>query len=244
MPGSNNNDRPQTNRSDFVHTGAKAVLSAIPIIGGPASELFSLVVTPSLSKRRDEWIESIAKGLKELEEHVESFTIENLRENDSFVSAVMYASAVAIRNHQKEKLEALKNAVLNTAMPNAPEEDYQLMFLNFVDSLTEGHLRMLKILDDYRAQQPRNRSGGVQIEFIDKSNENAVSARKVLPDMGVRQAFHDQVLRDLQRRGLLKIDMGYDSHLIQKIVYAQPTDLGKQLLAFINSPLAKRQNED
>lgn len=240
MPSSNINDCPKPNDHDIAHTVVKAGLSAIPIIGGPVSELLSLVVTPSLVKRRDKWIESIAKALKELERHIEDFKIENLRENDSFVSAVMYASGVAIRNHQVEKLEALKNAVLNAAIPNAPEEDYQLMFFNFVDSLTEGHLRMLKILDDYRAQQPGNRSSGVQIEFVNKSNEKTVSAQKVLPDLGVRQEFYGQVLKDLQRRGLLEFDMAYESHFLQKIVCAQPTDLGKQLLAFINSPLAKR----
>lgn len=218
MPGSNTTKRPKPNASDIAHTVVKAGLSAIPVVGGPVNELFSLVVTPSLDKRRDKWIESIARALKELEIQVEDFKIENLRENESFVSAVMYASGVAIRNHQEEKLEALKNAVLNAATTNAPEEDLQLMFLNFVDSLTSGHLKMLKLLDDYKAKQPSSRYTGVQIEFIDKSNEKTViTAQKALPDLGVHQNFYDQVLKDLRRRGLLEFDMAYESHFLQRL---------------------------
>jgi len=60
----------------------------------------------------------------------------------------MHASQVAIRNHQSGKLEALRNAVLDSALSNEPEEDMQLMFLNFVDVLTLSHLRMLKLYFD------------------------------------------------------------------------------------------------
>jgi hypothetical protein len=54
---------------------------------------------------------------------------------------------VAIRNHHKEKLKALRNAVLNSISPNLPEEDLQLMFLNWVDELTTWHLRILQFFD-------------------------------------------------------------------------------------------------
>ena len=47
-----------------------------------------------------------------------------------------YATQIAIRNHQRKKLEALRNAVLNSALVNASEEDIQLMFLNFIEYLT------------------------------------------------------------------------------------------------------------
>lgn len=230
---------PKRKSRDIAHGLVKAGLSAIPIVGGPSNELFSLVVTPSLEKRRDKWVQSIAEGLKDLEQKVEDFKIENLRKNESFVSTVMQASQAAIRSHQKQKLEALRNAVLNAALPNAPKEDLQLMFLNFVDSLTSWHLRMLKLLDDFKAKHPSNRSTGVRIEFVAKSKEKTViTAQKALPDLGDHYNFYDQVLKDLRIRGLLEFDMTDQSDFLQKIVYARPTNLGKQLLAFISSPFA------
>ena len=124
--------KPKAGAGDVAHTVVKAGLSAIPFIGGPAAEIFSAIIVPPLSKRRNEWIESIAKGLKTLEEKIDNFNIEALSQNEMFITTVMHASQAAIRNHQKEKLEALRNAVLNAALPNAPEEDIQLMFLNYI----------------------------------------------------------------------------------------------------------------
>lgn len=237
MEKQNITKKPKPDGGDTKHTLVKAGLSAIPIVGGPASELFSKVITPSIEIRRDEWIESIAEALKTLEEKVEGFRIENLCENELFVSTVMQATQAAIRNHQKVKLEALKNAVLNAALPSAPKEDLQLMFLNFVDSLTSWHLRMLKLLNDYEVKRSSSRSKGKRLEFIAKSKEKPViTTQKALPDLGENQIFYDQVLKDLNIRGLLEIRMGEGANFLQKIVYSQPTNWGKQFLAFISSP--------
>lgn len=227
--------RPKRKVRDIPYTLLRAGISSI--WGGAANELFSLVITPSLEKRRDKWIESIAQELKGLEEKIEGFKIENLAENESFVSILIKASQVAIRNHQKQKLEKIRNAVLNAALPNAPEEDLQLMFLNFVDSLTLSHLRILKLLDDYKAKQPLSKSTGKRIEFVAKSeNTPAITIKEALPDLGNHKIFYDQILKDLRMRGLLEYQVKDQARLLDKIIYSQPTKLGKQLLAFISSP--------
>lgn len=228
---------PKRKTRDIAHALVKAGISKIPILGAPASELFSLIITPSIEKRRLKWIESIAESFEQLEEKFDAFDFENLRENESFVSMVMQASQAAIRTHQKQKLESLRNAVLNTALPNAPEENLQFMFLNFVDSLTWSHLRVLKLLNDYKAKRPSNRYTGKRIELVAMSKEiPLITLEKALPDLGENQNFYDQVLKDLRMRGLLEIGMGEQTHFLEKLPYAKPTNLGKQLLAFIGSP--------
>ena len=52
-------------------------------------------------------------GLQNLEEKVKGLTIDTLQDNDAFITTVMRATQSAIRNHQKEKLEALRNATLH-----------------------------------------------------------------------------------------------------------------------------------
>ncbi len=59
--------KPEEDIGDVAHTMVKAGLSAIPAVGGPVAEIFAAVIAPPLVKRRDEWIEAIAKHLKELE---------------------------------------------------------------------------------------------------------------------------------------------------------------------------------
>jgi hypothetical protein len=133
---------------DVAHTIARVGLSMIPVVGGAGKEIFAAIVTPPLVKRRDEWIESIAEGLKKQEEKIKGFELDNLSKNEAFITTVTYATMIAIRNHEKEKIAALRNAVLNAALPSAPEGDLQPLYLSIVDFLTPWHMKILKFLDN------------------------------------------------------------------------------------------------
>ncbi len=84
--------KPKRSRGDVTYALAKAGLAGIPIIGGSAAEIYSLILVEPLSKRRDEWIESIAERLKLLEEKVEDFNIEDLAGNETFITTVAHQS--------------------------------------------------------------------------------------------------------------------------------------------------------
>ena len=45
--------KPKASVGDVTHTIVKASLSVIPIIGGPAIEIFSAIITPPLSHCQD-----------------------------------------------------------------------------------------------------------------------------------------------------------------------------------------------
>ena len=100
--------RPKAGASDTAQTLAWAALSFVP----GTTELFSKIITLPLEKRPNEWIESIARALKELEAKLDHFNIEDRSQNDFFVMTVLQATQVAMHNHQHEKLDALRNAVL------------------------------------------------------------------------------------------------------------------------------------
>ena len=114
-------------------------------------------------------MEEIAQALGELSERVEGFNIEDLAENPAFISTVLNASQAAMRSHQEEKLEALQNAVLNSALPNAPDDDFQLVFVSYVDTLAPWHLRLLKFYSDPRKWlQQQDVPGGPPSEVLEQ----------------------------------------------------------------------------
>jgi hypothetical protein len=147
MPNEEGIEKPKAGVADAGHLTARTLLSLIPGVGGAAKELFNTVIAPPLQKRQWEWMETIANRLSELEKTFEGFKVENLLSNDNFISSVFYATSLAIRSHQKEKIEALQNAVINTALNIAIEEDLEHMFLNFIDELTPSHLKVLKYFE-------------------------------------------------------------------------------------------------
>ena len=208
----------------MAHAAIRALVSTIPIAGSAAAELFSLVISPPLTKRRDEWIASIAQGLTLLERQVRGFRIEDLSSNEAFITTVMQATQVALRTHQKEKLLALRNAVLNVALHRAPDEDLQLLYLSFADSFTQWHLRILKYFHEHPTQ----------VKSVYESGELIAA----YPELDGKQAFYEQIVRDLYARGLVVSNVTPGTATAFMPFAGRATQLGQAFLEFISSPVA------
>lgn len=224
-------EMPEPEARDRAMQATKIALTAVPF-GGTAAALFEALFRPPLSKRRDEWLDSLADGLRRLQEQVDGFNIDDLPGNDTFVTVMTNATQVALRNHQQEKLDALRNAVLNSTLPNAPDDDTQLMFLSLVDRLTPTHVRMLKLFDDPKAHT----------EERNISYENVVSGsltqviEDVFPELKGRGDFYNQVVRDLHASGLSGAE--HTGGMITAAGMLQPrtTAWGREFIRFISDP--------
>jgi|SRR5208283_1732355 len=222
---------PKSNWEDNAHLVARAGISCIPIAGGPALEIFSAIVSPSLEKRRQKWMEDVAESLRKLEAE-KSISLEDLQTNEQFITIVMQASQSAIRNHQQEKLSALRNAILNSALPNPPEESLQVMFLNFIDTFTVWHFKILELFQDPKA-------------WADKHNHTfqrynsaplLMMIESAFPELENRKEFYDQIWRDLAGKGLVNLDTLNMTILEGGLLAPRISDLGNQFLKFITTP--------
>lgn len=221
--------KPEVSKGDIVHTSVKAVLSAIPLIGGPATELFSAIVAPPIAKRQVEWIESIVRGLEELHNKVDSFDIDSLSTDESFITTVTYATVIALRNHKELKREALRNAVLNSARGNAPNDDLQLMFLNFIDAFTTWHLRILMFYDNPKAWGEKH---GITYPNWSFGGLDSV-LEHTFPELKGKREFYDQIAKDLHSRGLLNTDQLHVGASRSGMFRSLTTWMGKLFLSFI-----------
>ena len=213
---------------------AKAALSAVPVLGGPAAELLDLVVRPALERRRTEWLDQLADRLSSLEERTEAFSISGLAEDPVFISTLLQASTAALREHETEKLEALRNAVLNTALDSSASEDERALFISWIEALTPWHLRLLKFFDDKEAVArsreklpfPNWHSGGVSTVL-----------EHVHPELSGRRAFYDLLTTNLHSRGLITIDSLHVTGTVDGYMLARQTsELGQRFLSFIETP--------
>ena len=145
----------------------------------------------------------------------------------------MHASQSAIRNHQKEKMEALRNAVLNAALPNAPDDDLQLMFLDFVDTFTTWHLRILRFYND-----PERWGGEKGYAYSVLSLKSSPCfLEEIFPDLKGRHSFYEQIIKDLVAHGLIGSEVLAATQFKIDFANAGITDLGNKLIRFITSPL-------
>jgi hypothetical protein len=223
---------PERGKSDVALAVVKAGVSAIPVVGGSVAELFGLVVTPSLDRRREEWMHSVADRLKGLEEKVNGFRIEDLSKNEAFISTLTHASQAAIRSHQQEKLDALRNAVLNVAVGASPDENVQLMFINLVDSLTPLHLRILRFFQNPAEPHMQN----VSPMRVHMMGTPAQVLERAQPDLQGHRDLYELVVRDLHARGLFSSNSLTGMVTGQGMYEKRTTDLGDQFIRFITSP--------
>lgn len=219
---------------DAAREVGRAIISAIPAAGGPLQVLFENIFTAPLEKRKQAWLEQLAGVVNELQEKVEGFTPDKLAENETFITVAIQASQIAVRNHQQEKLQALRNAVLNSALPNPPEEDQQIIFLMLVDRLTSWHLRVLALLNSPENWMKRH---GISNPGWDMGGVSAV-IEHCFPYLRGKQEFYDQLVRDIQTEGL--VTQGQFLHMTMTgngMLGSRTSGMGKQFLRFISEPV-------
>jgi len=188
-------NKPHPGGWDIAHTATKALLSAVPWVGGSVSEIFAAIITPPLTKRKDEWIISIAAGLTALEKTVEDFKIENLSQNNVFLTTVLHASQAAIRNHHQEKLKALRNSVLTAAVAPSQEDNLTLVFVRYIDELTPQHFRLLQFFSDNEQR----------LNHIQSYEELYKEVLTISPELTATRDEFKLLCADLTARNLLRI---------------------------------------
>lgn len=207
-------------KGDVAHAVAKAGLSSIPVVGGAAAELFQFVVEPPMDRRRRAWIASVGERLAELEKN--GLDLASLQENDDFVSAVLQCSQIALRTHNEEKLNCLRNAIANIAVGQGPDEALQHMFLALVDDFSELHIRILKY---FQAPAPgQNVSIGSLRSVLEQH----------LPELRGRRAVYDQIWKDLRARGLVSTDTLHGMMTGAGLESKRTTELGDSFVHFVS----------
>jgi hypothetical protein len=163
---------PEPRIEDVALTTGKAAASIASIVPGGigtlgvfGASLLGMLTAP-VDQRRAEWWEDIARRLRDTEGKVAGFSFENLGQNPQFVSATLQATQAALRTHQKEKLDALRNAILNVALGKQPDSSRQQQFLGLVERFSEDHLVVLRFLDDPASHFRRLRIAGPQINHV------------------------------------------------------------------------------
>ena len=218
-------------RSDAAHTGIKLALSTLPLAG----EIFALLIAAPASKRRDAFLITLYEALKKLEEKYEGFSIETLTENEVFQTTVIQAVQAAVRTHSKEKHEALKNAVLNSAISKTPDENRQAMFIRLCDELTETHIHLLKFFDSELSPSIDLDDSVWRMNMALSELGEQIEAH--YPYLANQFSFYIEVINDLHKQGLIVNLMPSKDMLTSISHHPISSTFAKEFLDFIKSPL-------
>ncbi len=171
----------QKTDADINYNARKALVNSIPYVGSLVACFHDTYIQDPLMLRLQDFLENLVQELKELESQINTvdFTKPEL------ISAYVEARKLALQEHKQEKLEALKNIVLNSALPNLDDE-LPSKFLHWIDDFTSRHLVLIKLLDQ-----------------LEESTLEEFS--QTLKDLEDNKYLYNLALKDLNAKGLIKL---------------------------------------
>jgi hypothetical protein len=229
-----------------------------PFVGAGIT-LVDLVTAPLRDKRFKEWCEAIRLRLNEVSQKVEGMTPETLAKDEAFFSAFAQATQAALRTHQKEKLDALRNAALNVALGRETDVDRQQQFLSLVDRFTVAHLVVLRFLNDPGGHFQKHGESSPQLTHVaqkllvnDLVAKGLPLLRKSPTGRGTSTSFQfiEMILGELVGLRLLTLERHQETWAVPAFaikpsggpIGKMTTHLGEDFLAFIAEPDLEKEN--
>jgi len=168
----NLNPPEQTNK-DFKYSLSKGIVSMIPAVGGALSTtIFEDIINSPIEKRLHEWRLLVQKAIYGLRDKHDEYKTENLRNNPEFVSLFLELQPIAIKNHQEEKLEFLRNFLLQSVIDDSNYNSNKRL-LRIIDELPPNDVLVLYQLELFKHLIQTSRK---------KKYKKHVKSRKLIDD--------------------------------------------------------------
>lgn len=214
--------------------GFRALVSLLPG-GGPLGEAFQWFVKPGYDRRLKIWFDITAREVIDHRRRINQneADLQRLQTDERFLSTLVTAARIAGATHSQEKLEALRNAVVNVAVGIDVDEIERQLFLRYVDEFTELHLRILS----FGAISPKPSEFGAWGEVDALVRTVLVSA---FPELSANEVLCQILWDDLSDRGLV-FPAGHNERIRTGTWRHQwTTHHGDRFLAFISLPPSQR----
>ena len=214
----------------------KGAVSAIPLVGGVISEVGNLYLNP-LERRNQRWVIEVAAALDEISQKY-AILPEQLKADERFVSFLYQTTIIALKNHQEEKITALRCALISSVDPKSIAENVAFQFLRYIDDLTPSHLHILACLQKHIGQFARfDNLEQVYGKFSDLSSLHIarIAFRTFLHDLDARFLIRIGDLEDLSEFASRASYLALENSSIKRL---EVTSLGQEFLNFIKDGAA------
>ena len=228
---------PKGDGLQIAYATLELAAGAVPIAGPVLQTALRLCVEDPLQERRTKFFAEIAAAINRLWHSQQEMSWEALSKKPEFISLLLTALQMAEHTHRREKLEALKNIVVNAATGLTIDEVMEQTFIGLVDRFTSAHIRLLRIFGDIprRPAKDENRADwavrtqGELGALVDRSfDEGSVEALKeVEADLEDARLIHGSLVR---------------ARHIMEMEWSPPglTERGRSFLQFISWPSEER----
>lgn len=206
----------------------KAVLSTTPFTGG-ISSLITDYIPSSRVLRLEQFAEQVARDLKDVAARVEA----DYLQTDEFAFIFERSFRGSAENYQREKLEAFRGILVNSAIRADIQQEEKEHFLVLANNLSILHLRILRFM-----AEPRRYLADLQIEERRVRGGFSEMFAVVIP--GVDQGVIRSAFGDLYQSGLITTDQNIFGTMTSaqglQLLGDRVSDLGHRFISFCRSP--------
>lgn len=176
---------------------ATALAGLVPYHFETVTGLVTAWFGPPLEKRKEQWCKMLADVVQEICDRFQGFDPKTLTENETFVSAVIETSRIAVSTHQAEKRAILRNALVKIGSGNGPDDDLRQVYFRIIDALTPLHVQILHLIWTAGSQM-------AQMSQLSPQTTYAPLMQQQFPDLMRNHELLGHIIRNLT-----------DFHLIQ-----------------------------
>lgn len=194
------------------------------------------IIWPISEERAKDFSIAVSEGLAQLQQTRSDVDLQFPRTRELLTTALHLALPMALRTTRAEKLIALRNAVLNSALQTAPGEDLVTTYLSHVDSLSAAHLQVLDYLHDpvaFAKRADRDNLAAQEQEELGRFT----TFKELFDNFGIDQSFRDAIVAELESRGFFVGMVGGDPFPLPGPTWPLLTSFAEQFLAFIKDPI-------
>lgn len=188
-------------KEKVVDIGYKLILGftgELPL-GGVINEVLTSVIPISIEKRTQRWREEVTSILNDLNNRYGNI-VDELRNNDEFVTLLLEATNYALRTHRIEKIK-LFGQILRNSLNTTGNFYIKEMYVKYIDELDPKQIEILNFV----------RKNKTQLNKIDTYQKlyQLLVARGMFISVKVEDQFDLSVLKyflkDLESKGLIVV---------------------------------------
>jgi hypothetical protein len=221
----------KTSGSDILATAFRAAVDAIPIVGGSLSTLVDQMIPDWKLKRLLTFVAELALDIESLQDKLDKDYIKT----EEFGYIFEQTFRAVLQEHQNEKLQALKNVLLNSMVRKDVNQEMKEYMLNTLRKLDSIHMRFIGLLDNPAAYyKTKALSDGSPIPGGSMINE----MRRCFPELN--ESVIRAVWNDLFTYGITNTDANSLGGMIStsgsKALESRLSQFGRLLVDFAKSP--------
>jgi hypothetical protein len=221
----------KTPAKELAATAIRAAIDALPFVGGPISTLVEELIPNWKLQRLQRFVAALRVDLESLGSKID---VECLRKEE-FGYLFEKTFRGVIMNYQAEKLDALKNILLNSMIATDVKQELKEYLLSVLENLSSLHMRFIALLE---APSEFYKSKGLQDGSAVLGGSLIQEMRKCFPELD------DNTIRavwsDLYNYGIVNTQANVLGAMISstgsKALEGRLSEFGRLLTRFIRSP--------